>query len=104
MNLEPSKEIFCYNCKKAIPDVDPADRIKRRQECDYCQSSLRCCLMCVFYEKSYYNECREPMADRIVDKERPNFCDFYRIRSGESISADEAKQKQIDAAMALFKK
>lgn len=49
-----------------------------------------------------YNECKEPAADRVVDKEKNNFCEFYQPGSGgeQQSAADKAKA----AAEALFKK
>jgi hypothetical protein len=42
------------------------------------------------------------MADRIVEKEKPNFCDFYKLTSG--IKKEEITNNAMSAANALFKK
>ncbi len=70
----------CYHCAKEIPFKEDQD-IGRSEDCPSCNTSLRCCRMCKFYDKSAYNECREPMADRVLDKEKANFCDFFKAGS-----------------------
>lgn len=59
--------------------------------------------MCQFYDPKSYNECRESNADRITDKEKANFCDYFKLGSG----AADAEKQRLDAlakAAALFKK
>ncbi len=58
--------------------------------------------MCIFYDKHSYNECREPTAERLVDKEKANFCDFYKF--GNQNEQSQAKDDALAAANALFKK
>jgi hypothetical protein len=36
----------------------------------------------VHHDRSAYNECREPQAERVLDKERSNMCDFFRPYTG----------------------
>jgi hypothetical protein len=59
--------------------------------------------MCTFYDVKAYNECREPSADRIVDKEKANFCDYFKIGSGSN-DAEKQRQELLAKAQALFKK
>jgi hypothetical protein len=49
------------------------------------------------------NECRENQADRVVEKERSNFCDYFRPRLGAGTGMS-AQEKAKAAADALFKK
>lgn len=93
--------ITCYHCKKSIPLLG-AFKIVRTEECPYCSTSLHCCRMCTFYDPKVYNECRESNADRIVDKEKANFCDYFNLSDGRD--AVEVKETLINAADALFKK
>jgi hypothetical protein len=58
--------------------------------------------MCRHYDKNSYNECRESMADRITEKEKANFCDYFII--GNSGSENNKKDDIWAAAAALFKK
>jgi hypothetical protein len=36
--------------------------------------------MCVDYDTSVAKSCREPIAEEVQDKERANFCDYFKPR------------------------
>lgn len=93
--------VKCYNCQASLSLASNID-ISRNEECENCYSNLRCCKMCSFYDKTSYNECREPTANRIVEKEKANFCDFFKM--GESTGEKDAKVDILAQANALFKK
>lgn len=94
------KILICFSCKSK---QDITLGVRRRDECSNCGADLHVCLNCRFYDKSAYNECREPSAEVVRDKDRSNFCDFFEPgRDGND--ADEKKQDLLSAAEALFKK
>jgi hypothetical protein len=64
--------------------------------------SLHCCRMCKFFDPKVYNECHETNAERIVDKEKANFCDYFVLTDGKNPGTN--KEELIDAAASLFKK
>ena len=92
----------CHRCGK---EVKVTTGIGRRDHCPHCGSDLRCCCNCAFYDISYANACRETQADRVSDKERSNFCDFFRAgtRSAAAPKRDQAVTAK-DKLEALFKK
>ncbi len=94
-------EIQCYKCQKEF-EIDETLTIGRSEECPFCGAFIRCCKMCLFYDEQSYNECREPSAQRITEKEKGNFCNHFRI-SDRRQSQGPDKQKIFDAANALFK-
>jgi hypothetical protein len=65
---------------------------------------LRCCRNCRFYDPGAPQQCREPQAEPVRDKEAGNYCDFFEPLSqhagGERDRAVEAKRKLED----LFRK
>ncbi len=82
----------CYKCKNEVK----VDKIVGRKDiCPFCQSDLRCCLNCRHYDPGSYNQCREPQADRVLDKDRSNFCDYFNFRD----SAPEDKSKQNNGSI-----
>ncbi len=90
----------CYQCGK---EVKVADRVGRSETCLSCGADLHCCRNCEFYDPLSYNECREPVAERVVDKERANFCDMFQMaaeRLKEKDRTTDAKKKLEE----LFKK
>jgi hypothetical protein len=68
---------ICQSCKKEIP----ADWFVGRQgQCPFCGTDLHSCLNCIFYERGAYNDCREGQAERVLDKSRSNFCDYFKFK------------------------
>jgi hypothetical protein len=52
-----------------------------------------------------YNQCRESQAERVLDKERSNFCDFFSFNEYCSdAKAKGAGETPRDKLEALFKK
>ena len=94
--------IQCFKCGKALPDTYKV-MVARSDACPFCTADIRCCKMCHFYDPKSYNECRESNADRITEKEKANFCDYYKI-GGSGNDAEKERQDQLAKAMALFKK
>ena len=93
--------LACYKCNSTL-NLSNTDNIPRSEECPSCYSNIRCCMMCEFYDKNFYNECKEPSAERHLEKEKANFCDYYKL----NLSAQYESQKSVALSMAdsLFKK
>jgi hypothetical protein len=89
----------CWYCGASLTPIDYG----RGDSCSKCGRDTKTCKGCEFYDASAHNECHETQAERVVDKERGNFCDYFRPRAGTGSvgkSLDDAKT----AAEALFKK
>jgi hypothetical protein len=94
--------ITCWKCSKPLSDTFKI-MVARRDTCPSCMADLRNCKMCQFYDQKAYNECRESSADRVQDKEKANFCDYFKIGSSGT-NPDKEKQDALAKAAALFKK
>lgn len=91
----------CWNCGA---DLSPLD-YTRGSTCDRCGRDTRVCKGCQFYDPSYNNECRESQADRVVDKEKSNFCDYFKPKAtGGNLSSSSSREALRASAEALFKK
>lgn len=77
--------------------------VGRKETCPFCGADLRCCLNCRFYDERIYNQCRETQAERVLDKDRSNFCDYFVFRDVDAGQAPEAKQSARDKLASLFK-
>jgi hypothetical protein len=51
-----------------------------------------------------YNQCREPAADVVKEKDRSNFCDYFSPQAGGAGNRGPSKDDLRAAAEALFKK
>jgi len=74
----------CHACGKA---VQAKDKIFRSDTCSDCGRPLRCCKNCLFHDPAASNQCREPQAEWVGDKETANFCDYFRPRENGGASA-----------------
>ncbi len=92
----------CYKCGTELPKSFSVF-IARSDTCTQCRTDIRCCRMCQFYDVKAYNECRESNADRIVEKEKANFCDYFKLTSSYN-DPNKERQDQLARAAALFKK
>jgi len=79
------------------------DKVMRNDLCPHCSRDLRCCRQCKFYDIHAYNGCKEVMAERVVDKERANFCEYFVLR-GSSHGKGSKEQDARKALEALFRK
>ena len=98
--------MICWKCKKEISIEKPV----RGDECPLCHADLHVCKACDFYESGAHNDCRESSADMVTDKERANFCDYFRcsgsLRSSkgstQGASGDDKASAARNAFNALF--
>jgi hypothetical protein len=91
----------CFHCRCQI---EFKQLISFRETCPRCEQPVHVCLNCHFYDPSFNNQCREPQAERVVDKDRANFCEYFSPRTAPEpervLPANDARAK-LDA---LFKK
>lgn len=69
------EQINCWKC--GASNEFPTLKIGRSEACRECHASLHVCRQCRFYAPGRYNECHEPVAERVTDKTRANFCDYF---------------------------
>ena len=89
----------CYRCGTPFD----GERVPVRGVCARCAAFLHCCRNCDFYAPGLANDCREPRAERVADKERGNFCDWFRPASNPRPAATSASGARA-ALDALFAK
>jgi hypothetical protein len=93
-------QVVCFSCNK---ELKFSDSIGRREECPFCRADVHVCKNCDFYDVKVYNECREPQAEVVREKDRANYCDYFTPRKGGAGVQDKAAALKA-AAEALFKK
>ncbi len=90
----------CARCGASLPPPP----YYRRDTCPACDADLHACVQCVFFDSGAYNSCREPQAERQVDKERANVCDYYRPADRTGSESPDPKAAAKAALDRLFKK
>jgi predicted RNA-binding Zn-ribbon protein involved in translation (DUF1610 family) len=91
----------CWHCGTELQSAD----IGRETDCRNCGKATRACRNCRWYAPGRANDCEEPMAERVLDKTRANFCDYFEPTttprgSEDAQSSDDELRK---AAEDLFK-
>ena len=57
---------------------------------------MRCCMNCEFRDPGAHNECREPFAEFVRDREKANFCGLFQFKVSDdpgSTDVDDAKAR-----------
>jgi len=67
----------CFHCDNRLKI---SEKPSRDETCPFCGSDLKVCLNCKYYDPSLSNQCSEPMADPVTDKEKANFCEYFLFR------------------------
>ena len=100
--MSDSLERLCHRCGR---DIGRIESVGRRDACLHCGSDLHCCLNCRFYDPPSHNQCREPQAERQVDKQVGNFCDYFSYQRGprRPDSSGERAKRQLDGLFAKRK-
>lgn len=65
----------CHRCEAPVE----AERVGVRDVCEHCRAYLHCCRNCDLYDPGAHNDCREPSAEMVADKEQGNFCDYFQL-------------------------
>lgn len=93
--------MICFKCQKETGLIEP---VGRRDECPHCGADARVCKNCEFYDIKVYNECREPKGERVLEKDRSNFCDQFTPGGQKFGDPANPKADPKSLAEALFKK
>ena len=96
--------MLCFFCHK---DIGIEGKVGRGETCPYCNSDLKVCKNCGFYSERVYNECAEHQAERVVEKTKANYCEFFTPvgkKAGAGLSEKEKSDAIKKAAESLFKK
>jgi len=91
----------CFACN-ATQALGPGGRVGFRDTCA-CGADLHSCRNCAHHDPSAHNQCREPQAEWVADRERANRCDWFTpgdVQGGAIAAAQEKARSALDT---LFK-
>lgn len=91
--------LVCWKCGASLADLSLP--LRRLDECRQCHAELHVCKMCEWYSLHVAKYCRETVAEEVKEKERANFCDYFKPRPGAysagNIDAATKAQAEFDA-------
>lgn len=92
----------CHSC---AADLSTVGRIYRNTTCPNCGAEVKVCLNCEFYTPGAHWECRESIPEEVRDKDRANFCDYFRLSATPKpnvLDAGGKRQAKKDSARSSF--
>ena len=91
--------VTCFHCRT---DIEIEGKVNRGDICPKCSSAVKCCMNCRFHDRNAHNQCLEPTAEWVSEKERSNFCEYFEASTQKPMdSATKNAKKKWDS---LFKK
>ena len=89
----------CWHCGSELS----VHEYGRETICLKCGKPTRVCRNCRWYDPAFTSQCREPQAEKVQDKTRANYCDFFEPTADLKGAGEAAGGDQRQAAEDLFK-
>lgn len=88
--------LVCWKCGASLADYTLP--LRRLEECRKCGAELHVCKLCEWYSISVAKHCRETIAEEVKDKERANFCDYFKPREDvySTVAVDAGTQAKAE--------
>lgn len=87
----------CWSCKT---ETEMHTQVFRSHRCRHCDADMLACRNCRFYDPQASKQCREPVSEPVHDKEKANFCDYFRPADhsdgGPEVSEAEAARARLN--------
>lgn len=93
----------CHACQTQT-ELSPGRALGFRDECEGCGADLHVCLNCDHHDPQAYNGCRESSAERVLDRDRANRCDYFRPGGVDRGDLGDTTGEAMRALEDLFKK
>jgi hypothetical protein len=88
----------CWKCGAVQPEL--LLPLARLAECPACRAQLHVCRMCRYFDPAAAQQCREPIADAVADKQRANFCGYFQLKPNAFVAPSDqgaASRRQLEA-------
>ena len=93
-----SIDMQCWKCGTELKHL--LLPFSRYEECSACKADLHACIACRHYDPALSDVCREDRADFILDKDKANFCDYFKVNTKAFKKQDNAEAKAARAKLA----
>lgn len=94
--MSRSIDMTCWKCGTKLKNLMLP--FSRYEECSSCKTDLHVCLSCRHYDPLINDACREDRAEFVLDKDKANFCDYFKVNTHafkpkDMSEAQKAKRK-----------
>lgn len=93
-----STNMQCWKCGIELKNL--LLPFSRYEECSHCKADLHACVACKNYDPAISDACREDRADFILDKDKANFCDYFRVNTRAYRKQDTSEAAAARAKLA----
>jgi hypothetical protein len=93
-----STELACYRCGVSLAELTLP--IARADECPACSVSLHVCRMCEYFAPEVPKQCTEDDAEEVFEKQRANFCEWYKPSASAFDPAEAAAETRAHGELA----
>lgn len=80
------------NCWKCHSTHNLPSKPGRLDLCPSCNAFLHCCNNCLYFDKNSHNSCKEPQAERVIDKKNANFCGYFKFNTSPNTQFSDSKR------------
>lgn len=92
-----SHDVHCWRCGASLAALSLP--FGRQERCAACGSDLHACRLCQHHDARVADQCREDRAEPPRDRERANFCDWFKPRGGARATASDDAATAAKAAL-----
>src|SRR5690606_12344548 len=89
--------LVCWKCGASLAALPLP--LSRLAECPADRAELHVCRLCRFFDARTARQCSEIRAEEVIDKERANYCDWFKPRPG---AYDARTREKAVSARALL--
>ena len=93
-----SIDMQCWKCGTQLRNL--LLPFSRYEECGTCKADLHVCLACRHYDPGLNDGCREERAEFVLDKDKANFCDYFKPNPKAWQKQDDAEARAARARLA----
>lgn len=93
--------LVCWKCGGDLRSLPTP--LSRMAECPACKAELHVCKLCQWYDARTVRQCSEIRAEEVINKERANYCDWFKARPNAFDARAQAKAATAKSKLdALF--
>ena len=96
--MASSIDMLCWKCGTELRNL--LLPFSRYEECSSCKADLHSCISCKHYEPTVADACREDRADFVLEKEKANFCDYFKANRHAYEKTDDSTALEARARLA----
>lgn len=91
------EDLVCWRCGATLT-AEPLP-LSRRAVCKACNAELHVCRLCQFYHPRVSDQCTEDRAEQVREKDRANFCDYFKPKPNAYVAQSDTKAEAAKARL-----